>query len=81
MYMIMTDRGWRPFHALNERVCVNSNDLQGVYRPATLEQAIASNATRADRWIEAMQHKATRMSQFSGDHFMEPIKGAFGEKL
>lgn len=79
-YVIMTDRGWRPFHALNAP-CPNSNDLQGVYRPQLTAIVQNSNDSRADRWIEAMQYEATRKNLFSGDNFNEPIMGAFGEKL
>lgn len=78
-YLIMTDRGWRPFHALN-KACSNSNDLQGVHRPVPYEQAVAENAARADRFAVALDTDQFGMS-FNGDSFNEPIKGAFGEKL
>lgn len=79
MYMIMTDRGWRPFHALN-KPCGNSNDLQGVFRPVPYEQAVASNTARADRFVRALDTDQYGPS-FRGNDFAEPISGAFGEKL
>jgi len=70
-YWIMTDRGWRPFHALSTP-CANSNALEGVYRPARIEMAQASNSARADRFIAALDDNRP---------FSEPLFGAFGEKL
>jgi hypothetical protein len=80
MYMIMTDRGWRPFHALN-KPCANSNSLEGVYRPETIERSRGLLAKRFERWAADMQYEETRKNKFSGDRYNEPLFGAFGEKL
>ncbi len=80
MYMIMTDRGWRPFHALN-KPCPNSNDLQGVYRPQEIGAVRTALAVRALRWERDIQFEEDRKNKFSGDSYNEPIFGAFGEKL
>jgi hypothetical protein len=75
---IKTRQGWRPF----SKACVNSNDLQGVYSPVTLEQAQMSNSLRADRFLVANGlGTMDKQAYFRGDHFIEPIYGAFGEKL
>jgi len=79
MYMIKTDRGWLPFHALN-KPCPNSNDLQGVFRPADLKTVRPLLAARAARFAAALDTDQYGMS-FRGDSFAEPIFGAFGEKL
>lgn len=73
---IMTAVGWRP---LTPR-CVNHNKLEGVFRPVPLEQAQAENSARADRFAVALANDQYGRS-FRGDHFAEPISGAFGDKL
>ena len=76
-YVIKTDRGWMPFHALNAP-CSNSNDLKGVYRPENIEKVRAALSSRADRFAFVLEDEQT------GDRcgiFVEPIYGAFGEKL
>ena len=80
MYMIMTDRGWRPFHELN-KPCPNSNDLKGVYRPGDITVNRGLLAKRFERWAADLQYEETRRNKFSGDHYNEPLFGAFGEKL
>ena len=79
---IMTERGWRPWHASN-RPCPNSNDLQGVFRPQTKEEAEAEVAKRIPRFLEAngIQNLMLKQQYFSGNSFIEPISGPFGEKL
>jgi len=77
MYMIMTDRGWRPFHALN-KACPNSNDLKGVYRPENVERVRAAMSSRADRFAFVLDNEQT--GSRCGE-FVEPMFGAFGEKL
>lgn len=76
---IMTDRGWRPWHASNIP-CSNSNDLQGVFKNVPVEKAQADNAARADRFIRALDDDQYGPG-FRGKEFAEPIFGAFGEKL
>lgn len=75
---IMTERGWRPF----AKACENSNNLEGVYHPQTIEAARAWNSSRADRFLTANALSSMDKQQFfRGDHFIEPLYGAFGEKL
>jgi len=73
---IKTERGWRPF----SKACCNSNDLQGVYTNTPIEQAQAENALRADRFAYCLDKDQFGQS-FRGDHFIEPLYGAYGEKL
>lgn len=79
---IMTARGWRPWHASN-LPCSNSNDLQGVFRPQTKEEAEAEVAKRIPRFLEAnnIQNMQLKQAFFSGNSFIEPIFGPFGERL
>jgi len=79
MYMIMTDRGWRPFHELN-KPCPNSNDLEGVHQRHDLEIVRDFMTARATRFAVALDTDQFGMS-FNGDRFNEPLFGAFGEKL
>jgi len=81
-YMIKTAAGWRPFLALNVP-CPNSNDLQGVYRPEPIEVVQKKYESRLTRFLAAngIQNRMEKMHYFRGDSFIEPIHGAFGEKL
>lgn len=79
-YVIMTDRGWRPFHELN-KPCPNSNELQGVHRSEGVEKTRGLLARRFERWKADMEFEETRRNKFSGDHYNEPLFGAFGERL
>lgn len=76
---IKTAQGWRPF----AKACENSNDLQGVYMPTPIEEARAWNSERADRFnvANSIGNKMEKMHHFRGDHFPEPLYGAFGETL
>lgn len=74
---IKTEDGWQPLQV----VCSNHNKLEGVYRPTPLDRILLELTGRRDRWSAAMQFEDTRRNQFSGDHFNEPLFGAFGEEL
>lgn len=76
---IMTALGWREFH----KECPNSNKIEGAYRPGNPEIGALVMAGRTERFCHALAdfHPVHNASQFRGDHFIEPLYGAFGEKL
>lgn len=82
MYYIMTDRGWQPWVA-SYKVCDNHNKLEGVYRPEPLEEVRKKLKPRLERFLAAngIQNRMEKEHFFRGDSFIEPIFGAFGEKL
>lgn len=62
--------------------CSNSNDLQGVYRPAHISEARRQIAERLERFLAANAlGSMDKQAHFRGDNYIEPIYGAFGEKL
>ena len=76
---IMTKNGWRALNA----VCVNSNDLKGVFRPVSCGEAAAESVRRAvayekdvNRYINRQLPKEQIFRSFD-----TPIFGAFGEAL
>lgn len=79
MSIIMTDRGWQQL----EVVCVNHNDLQGVYRGSSSLVASSSMMLRAENYARDVN------AYIAGDlpkeqifrAFDAPVFGAFGEKL
>lgn len=74
-------RGWVQLG--DGKVCVNSNDVQGVYRPVHIQEAIAANTSRADRFCHAL-HNDQYGGSFRGKEFDDrnrPMCGAYGEKL
>jgi len=70
---IMTEDGWQPLF----RMCGNVNDLQGVYRPDTIEGARAETALRAEKFCALLEEGDIR----SIKSFNPPMFGAFGERL
>ncbi len=73
---IMTEDGWR----LIETYCDNSNDLRGVFRVTTVEKVQKELDPRIDRFLDANDGQAINRA-FRGTHFVEPLFGAFGERL
>lgn len=76
MYMIKTENGYRPFLELN-RPCPNSNQLEGVFRPQTMEQAQAETAVRAEAFCKLVESG----DMYAIKSFNPPMTGAYGEKL
>ena len=70
---IMTRRGWQPL----QKVCLNHNRLEGVFRSVLLEDAKAENLRRADKFNWALKYDAKGLS-FRGDQFVEPSRDPFG---
>jgi hypothetical protein len=81
MCLIMTAEGWQQLG--NGKICSNHNRLEGVYRPPNITLVLAELAARADRFNAAnsIGNLVEKAHHFRGDHFLEPIFGAFGEKL
>lgn len=82
MLYIMTSNGWKPW--LPTCVpCSNSNNLQGVYRGEALSVVQEKLKPRIDRFLTALDnfHPVNHGHEFRGDHFIEPLFGAYGEKL
>lgn len=78
---IKTEHGWRPL-AISFAPCSNSNDLQGVYRPEDIEAVRARMPSRIERFCRANGlSMMDKQAYFRGHSFIEPIYGAFGEKL
>jgi len=78
---IKTADGWKPL-VISFAPCSNSNDLQGVYRPEPIEAVRAQYASRLTRFIRANGlSMMEKQAHFRGHSFIEPIYGAFGEKL
>jgi len=79
VWIMTEERGWRPF----AKVCSNSNDLHGVYMPQTTEAVRQEIADRLPRFLaaNAIGNRIDKEHFFRGDSFIEPIFGAFGEKL
>lgn len=86
---IKTAHGWLPWLAAIP-VCGNSNDLQGVFRPATIEQAQAEtgmHATHYARCIEKYLNGAypgtgnERWIAMKRDMSRFKLTGAYGEQL
>lgn len=89
MIEIKTAQGWRPLFA----VCVNSNKLEGVFRPTSLEVVREETSERADVYCAAIQgwidgddfgtkdmgQRWQAMWRASGQS--TPLYGAYGEKL
>lgn len=75
---IMTINGWRPLHV----PCTNTNQLEGVYRPEVIDEVRKKMPSRLERFLEANAKSIMEKQQhFRGHHFIEPLYGAFGEKL
>ena len=76
---IKTVDGWRELPL----VCPNSNTLEGVYRPTNPDILGYVMRTRAERFCRALHefHPVHNAGEFRGDHLVEPLFGAFGEKL
>lgn len=81
MCLIMTAEGWQQLG--NGKVCSNHNKLEGVYRPEPIETVLQQLEGRRQRFLAAngIQNMMDKQHYFSGDHFNEPLVGAFGEKL
>jgi hypothetical protein len=64
-------------------MCSNHNDVEGCYTPEDIEAVHVEMSARADRFNTAncIQNMMEKMHHFRGDHFPEPIYGAFGEEL
>lgn len=79
---IKTEKGWRPL-VISFAPCSNSNDLQGVYRPEPIEKVRVQLRSRMERFLTAnnLGNMLDKQHYFRGDHFIEPLFGAFGEKL
>jgi len=71
--MIKTANGWRPFY----KPCVNSNQLEGVFRNISVEEAEAVTAKHADAFCKVVEAGSIRDIKA----FRYPMTGAFGEKL
>lgn len=82
MLYIMTAEGWKPWVA-SCIPCPNSNKLEGVFRPEPIEQFRKKYASRLERFLEAnaIGNLLDKQHYFNGDSFIEPMYGAFGEKL
>ena len=82
MLYIMTERGWQPWLP-SYRVCDNHNKLEGVYRPDNRDELPVKMKGRIARFLEAngIGNMLEKQHHFRGDHFNEPIYGAYGEKL
>lgn len=52
----------------------------GIYRPFDIDEAIADNAARAERFAVALDSDQYGPS-FRGYEFTEPLFGAYGERL
>jgi hypothetical protein len=76
---IKTADGWREFPL----VCPNSNKLEGVYRPTSPKILAFVMDVRVERFCAALHayHPVHNAGDFRGDHFVEPLTGAFVEKL
>lgn len=73
MCLIMTDDGWKQLSP----VCVNHNDLQGVYRPMTIFEAMRETSARADAFCKLLDEgDIVKIKSFN-----PPMFGAFGERL
>jgi hypothetical protein len=82
MLYIMTANGWQLW--LPTCVpCSNSNDLQGVYRGERLAVVQSKLQPRIDAFCRALGnfHPVNHAHEFRGDHYIEPLFGAYGEKL
>lgn len=79
MIMIKTERGWRPISS----VAVNHNDCEGVFRPASYEEARAETMRRANDYQRDVQRylRGEIQKEEIFRSFNVPIFGAFGEKL
>lgn len=79
---IKTEQGWRPL-IISFAPCPNSNDLKGVYRPDNRDDLPKQLEGRLARFLRAnnIGNMLDKQHHFRGDHFNEPIFGAFGEKL
>ena len=82
MFYIKTAEGWKPW-AASYKVCDNHNDLQGVFTNTSVKQVQSEMSVRSDRFLDAnsIQSMIEKQRYFRGDHFIEPLFGAFGEKL
>ena len=81
-YYIKTAEGWREI----PKECPNSNQLEGVYRPMPQDMMHFLLQQRCDRFCAALSSEAPGSTcgdptQFRATEFIEPIFGAFGEKL
>lgn len=76
---IKTAKGWRTFEA----VCVNSNNLQGVFRPVSRGEAAAESVRRAMAYEKDVNRyiKGELPAEQVTRSFTVPIYGAFGEAL
>lgn len=79
---IKTEDGWKPLW-ISFAPCSNSNDLQGVYRPEPVEVVQQKLQPRIARFLAAngLGSMLEKQQYFRGDHFIEPLFGAFGEKI
>lgn len=81
MYYIKTENGWAPWLA-SHKVCDNHNKLEGVYRPEDIEVVRAKLKPRIERFLAANGlSMMAKQEFFRGHSFIEPLYGAFGEKL
>lgn len=80
MCLIMTEEGWQQLG--NGKVCSNHNKLEGVYRPQPIGLVLQQLESRRLRFLAANEKSILEKQQhFSGHNFLEPLYGAFGEKL
>jgi len=76
MCLIMTAEGWQNLG--DGKVCSNHNDLQGVYRPVSLETARSEAQIRVDQFCRVVEDgNITAIKNFNGHR----LYGAFGEAL
>lgn len=76
MCLIMTEDGWKSLS--DAIVCVNHNDVQGIYRPCSHEHAVAETMIRANQFCEVVERGNIReIKNFDGHR----LYGAFGERL
>lgn len=71
--MIMTAQGWRPFY----KACVNSNQLEGVFRNISPEEARAVTAAHTEAFCKVIGTGSIRDIKA----FRFPMSGAYGEKI
>lgn len=82
MLYIMTARGWQLW-VPSCIPCPNSNDLKGVFTSTPLKEVQRKMSDRTDRFCSELDnfHPVTNAGAFRGHEFVEPLVGAFGEKL
>lgn len=76
---IKTSQGWRPFY----KACVNSNQLEGLFKSISPAEAQAETGARAQEYaddVDAYINGNLRKEQIFRS-FNRPVYGAYGEKL